>query len=168
MSAAAAPGTRFETNLGVLTLDSPINYGGTTTSLRARCAGHWVVLELVDQDGDVAGEVRRRVRSYAALLATGVPVPRLLDHDVVRGYLVKEYLAGANVAETLARSRLGSGVVDQFGALTHLVKQQGLTIDWSPSNFIVVNGALHYTQYDAAMLRQDRRSERRAMASPVA
>jgi tRNA A-37 threonylcarbamoyl transferase component Bud32 len=127
-----------------------------------------VVLELVNDDGDVAEAVRRRVRSYAALLASGVPVPRLLDHDVARGYLVKEYLAGANVGETLSHNRLGSGVVDQFGALTRLVKQNGLSIDWSPSNFLVVNGALHYTQYEACLPRPERRAERRAMATPPA
>lgn len=156
MDAAAVSGTRYLTNLGVLTLDAPINYGGTASCYRARCAGRWLVLELVDEKGQlddraVADEVRRRVRAYAALLASGVPVPRLLDHDVSRGYLVKEYLAGANVGETLTRDRLGSGVVDQFGALTRLVKRHGLTIDWSPANFLVVNGALHYTPYEASV-----------------
>jgi TP53 regulating kinase and related kinases len=173
MKATAVTGTRFQSNLGLLTIDTPINYGGTTTTYRARCAGRWVVLEFVDEDSrlddqEVADEVRRRVRAYAALLAAGVPVPRLLDHDVSRGYLVKEYLAGNNVGDTLTRDRLGSGVVDQFGALTRLVKQQGLTIDWSPSNFIVVNGALHYTPYEATLLRQERTQERRAAATSSA
>ncbi len=173
MTTTAVTGTRFQTNLGVLTLDAPINYGGTTASYRARCGDRWVVLELVDEKGRlddraVADEVRRRVQAYAVLLTSGVPVPRLLDHDVSRGYLVKEYLAGANVGETLARDRLGSGVVDQFGALTRLVKQRGLTIDWSPGNFLVVNGALHYTPYEASQWRQASRTERRTMAAPTA
>lgn len=173
MTTTAVTGTRFQTNLGVLTLDAPINYGDATASYRARCGDRWVVLELVDEKGRldhraVADEVRRRVRAYAALLTSGVPVPRLLDHDVSRGYLVKEHLAGANVGETLARGRLGSGVVDQFGALTRLVKQQGLTIDWSPANFTVVNGALHYTPYEASLPRQEARTDRQVMTAPPA
>ncbi len=169
MNAVTAPGTRFQTNLGVLTIDSPINYGGTTVSYRARCAGRWLVLELVDEEGwlddrAVAEEVRRRVRAYAALVAGGVPVPRLLDHDVSRGYLVKEYLAGSNVGEILSQGRLGSGVVDQFGALTRLVRRHDLSIDWSPANFLVVNGGLHYTAYEAGLGQ----SRRRAAASPPA
>jgi hypothetical protein len=169
MNAADVAGTRFQTNLGELTLDSPINYGGAGRSYRARCGDRWLVLELVDQDARpgsryVAAKVRRRVKAYAALSASGVPVPRLLDHDVSRGYLVKEYLVGANVGETLTRGRLGNGVVDQFGALMQLLKQHGLTIDWSPANFLVVNGALHYTAYEAIPQRPDARAERQAMA----
>jgi hypothetical protein len=81
-----------------------------------------------------------------------------------RGYVVKEYLVGANVGETLTRGRLGNGVVDQFGALTQLLKQHGLFIDWSPANFLVVNGALHYTAYEASPQRPDACAERQAIA----
>jgi hypothetical protein len=173
MRAAAITGTRYQTNLGELTLDSPINYGGTRDCYLARGAGRWLVLELVDEPGrfdarEVAREVRKRVRAYAALSTSGVPVPRLLDHDVARGYLVKEYLVGSNVGETLARGRLGSGVVDQFGALSRLLKRQGLAIDWSPANFIVVNGALHYMAYDAAPRREEPRDGRMAAPPPAA
>lgn len=164
MDAAAVAGTRFSTNLGELTLDAPINYGGTGRDYRARCAGRWLVLEMVDN----ADEVRRRVRAYANLSVSGVPVPRLLDHDVKRGYLVKEYLAGPNVGEILARGRLGDGVVDQFGALTRLLRRQGITIDWSPSNFVVENGALHYTAYEASAQRPEARGARHATAPPPA
>ena len=145
MDAAAVKGTRFETNLGLLTLEDPIQYGGKGESFRARCGDIWVVLEMVDD----ADAVRRRVRAYAQLLACGVPVPRLLDHDPRRGYLVKEYLPGANVGEVLAHGRLGSGVVDQFGDLTRRLRRFGLSLDWSPGNFVVSNGALHYVAYQA-------------------
>lgn len=88
------------------------------------------------------------LRDYQRLAALGVPLPKLLDVDREEELLLKELLPG----ETIYRLALRDGVEPwhwkQVRALSHLLREAGLNIDWFPTNFMCRDGLLYYVDYE--------------------
>lgn len=85
---------------------------------------------------------------YARLKAAGAPLPKLLDVDEANERLLKEYIDGPTAAALVERNALPPQGWRQVCELAQRLREQGLNIDWYPTNFIWQNDRFYYVDYE--------------------
>ena len=85
---------------------------------------------------------------YDRLLRAGVPMPRLLEVDQGRERLLKEYVDGPTVYELVLREELTEDHLHQVRSMSAMTRDQGLNLDWFPTNFAQQQGKLFYIDYE--------------------
>ena len=99
-------------------------------------------------------KLQSELRDYETLRKLGIPMPRLLAADTPRERILKEYIAGATVAELLRQGRMEPGWLAQVRAMCGLLYPAGLNIDYYPTNFVPRGGILYYIDYECNPYRE--------------
>ena len=89
-------------------------------------------------------KLHSELRDYETLRKLGIPMPRLLVADAPQERILKEYIAGATVAELLKVGRMEPDWLAQVQAMCSLLYPAGLNIDYYPTNFVPCGGTLYY------------------------
>ena len=93
-------------------------------------------------------KLRSELRDYEMLRKIGIPMPRLLAVDTTQERILKEYIAGATVAELLKTGRMEPDWLAQVQAMCRLLYPAELNIDYCPTNFVPCSGTLYYIDYE--------------------
>ena len=93
-------------------------------------------------------KVEAELRDYRRLRQVGITVPELLDVDVERERLVKEYIEGPTVYELVREGDLPARCMDQVRQMCALLRPANLNIDYSPTNFVLRGDTLYYIDYE--------------------
>ena len=75
-------------------------------------------------------------------------MPELLDYNVERKYLVKEYIDGIVAAELIAGDKITESTLEQLFKIFRLAKNAGYNIDYFSSNFVIQDDRLFYIDYE--------------------
>lgn len=86
---------------------------------------------------------------YAKLKSAGVPVPELIDADAKCERILKEYIDGETASDLISRGELAPELLDRMHALSEKLRAVGLNIDYYPTNFVLLGGALFYVDTSA-------------------
>ena len=95
-------------------------------------------------------KLQAELHDYETLQKLGIPMPKLLAVDAPRERILKEYIAGATVAEQLKAGRMESGWLKQVRDMCALLYPAGLNIDYYPTNFVPRGGTLYYIDYECS------------------
>ena len=93
-------------------------------------------------------KLQSELRDYETLRDLGIPMPRLLAVDTPQERILKEYIAGATVAELLKEGQIEPDWLKQVQAMCSLLYPAGLNIDYYPTNFVPCDGTLYYIDYE--------------------
>ena len=93
-------------------------------------------------------KLQAELHDYETLQKLGIPMPKLLAVDAPRERILKEYIAGATVAEQLKAGRMEPGWLKQVRDMCALLYPAGLNIDYYPTNFVPRGGTLYYIDYE--------------------
>ena len=83
-----------------------------------------------------------------ARLANLIAIPRLIEHNSVEKYLVKEYISGTPVSELAAQGRVPPEAFRQLFSWCGRLYDRGINIDYFPANFIWTGEKLFYVDYE--------------------
>ena len=75
---------------------------------------------------------------------SGVKCPKLRWIDKKAGYFVQDYVEGVNVMSILKEKDIDEKLLEQLFNNAYLAKIKGLSLDYSPEKWMVVNGDLYY------------------------
>lgn len=87
-------------------------------------------------------------RDYKRLVKAGVPLPRLLATDRQQERILKEYIPGPTVYELVRRGEDVDIYAEQVREMCPLLRENGLNIDYFPTNFVIRGGRLWYVDYE--------------------
>ena len=93
-------------------------------------------------------KLQSELRDYETLRNLGITMPRLLAVDAQQERILKEFIAGATVAELLQEGRMEPDWLTQVQATCSLLYPAGLNIDYYPTNFVPCGGTLYYIDYE--------------------
>ena len=93
-------------------------------------------------------KLQAELHDYETLQKLGIPMPKLLAVDAPRERILKEYIAGATVAEQLKAGRMDPGWLKQVRDMCALLYPAGLNIDYYPTNFVPRGGTHYYIDYE--------------------
>ena len=93
-------------------------------------------------------KLQAELHDYKILQELGIPMPRLLAVDTPQERILKEYIAGATVAELLREGRMDPDWLAQVQIMCDRLYPVGLNIDYYPANFVPYGGTLYYIDYE--------------------
>ena len=93
-------------------------------------------------------KLESELRDYATLSALGLPLPRLLEVDSANERLIKEYIDGPTVCQLVEQDAVEEDHFRQMEDMCRLLYENGLNIDYFPTNFVVQQGKLYYIDYE--------------------
>jgi TP53 regulating kinase and related kinases len=141
------------TDLGEATLLRLLGKGKSGYSYLASLGTEKVVLKQMHDEpcayysfGD--NKVRLEVHAYHQLCDAGLALPRLLNFDEQRGFLIKEYVDGEVADRWDATTAELEPVVKQLFDTAHRLQDRSLNIDYFPANFVIKNDGVHYIDYE--------------------
>ena len=88
------------------------------------------------------------LNDYRRLSALGIPMPRLIDSDLTRERILKEYIDGPTVYELVKQNAMKDCLMRQITELCRTLYDAGLNIDYFPTNFVVRDELLYYVDYE--------------------
>lgn len=93
-------------------------------------------------------KIESEVNDYYKLLQTGINVPKMIEVDMTKEIVVKEYIEGPTVYELVRDDLMKDTYFKQVKEMAELAHNFNLNIDYYPTNFIVRNDILYYIDYE--------------------
>jgi tRNA A-37 threonylcarbamoyl transferase component Bud32 len=93
-------------------------------------------------------KIQSELRDYERLTQVGICMPRLLDVDIAKERILKEYIVGDTISNIVARGEMKPEYLEQVKQMCSLLYPAGLNIDYYPTNFVVQDGILYYIDYE--------------------
>ncbi len=93
-------------------------------------------------------KIEAEQNDYKRLLATGIRIPKMIDIDIARERIVKEYIDGQTIFAMIEKDIPIEPYREQVYTMAKQAKTCGLNIDYFPTNFVVQNGLLYYIDYE--------------------
>ena len=95
-------------------------------------------------------KMQSELRDHETLRELAIPMPELLAADCWQERILKEYIAGATVAELLRAGQMEPDWSEQVRAMCRRLYPAGLNIDYYPTNFVLRGGTLYYVDYECS------------------
>ena len=93
-------------------------------------------------------KLQSELRDYQRLRAIGIRMPELLDADVARERVLKEYIEGDTIYDLVLREEMRPEYLEQMNAMCTLLYPAHTNIDYFPTNFVVQDGLLYYIDFE--------------------
>lgn len=93
-------------------------------------------------------KIQSELRDYDRLTQVGIRMPKLLDVDVAKERILKEYIAGDTIDKIVERKEMKPEYLQQVKEMCALLYPAGLNIDYYPTNFVVREDILYYIDYE--------------------
>ena len=88
------------------------------------------------------------LRDYERLRKIGIPMPKLLDVDVLQERILKEYIPGETIDVLVKEDRMEDGFYWQVEDMCRLLYPANTNIDYFPTNFVVSGGKVYYIDFE--------------------
>ena len=93
-------------------------------------------------------KIQAEINDYKRLSAIGIKMPAMLDVDVGKERIVKEYIDGPTIFELVLSEKMKEDYFKQVQAMCDLLYTANTNIDYFPTNFVVSDEVLHYIDYE--------------------
>ena len=143
----------FKTNIGDLLIKNELGKGKSGYSYLAEFDNKYFVLKLMHNEpcsyyhfGD--NKVILEINAYKELINCGILIPKMLDFNIEKKYIVKEFIDGVLAAELIAANKITNSILVQLFKMYNQAKNVDINIDYFPTNFIFQDQKLFYIDYE--------------------
>ena len=91
-------------------------------------------------------KIEAELRDYKRLCDAGIRIPKLFDFDKEAERIVKEYIDGVLISDSVKKGQMKEEYLIQVREMAKQAFQAGLNIDYYPTNFIVKKSEAGYEQ----------------------
>ena len=93
-------------------------------------------------------KIEAEQKDYHRLLQTGIRIPRMLDIDMEKERVLKEYIDGPTIYDLVRNDAMKDSYLLQIREMEQTVYSAGVNIDYFPTNFIVQDDLIYYIDYE--------------------
>lgn len=93
-------------------------------------------------------KIQAEIRDYERLIKIGITIPKMIDVDLQKERILKEYIDGDTVFELVRQDRMKEEYLEQVRHMCALLYAANTNIDYFPTNFIPQNDILYYIDYE--------------------
>ena len=93
-------------------------------------------------------KLESEMNDYNHLLDLGITMPKMLDVDVEKECILKEYIQGETIYEAVKQEKSITEAFTQIKAMCQKLYEADTNIDYFPTNFILQDGILYYIDYE--------------------
>lgn len=101
-------------------------------------------------------KVQAEIRDYRRLCELGIRLPAMLDIDIAKERILKEYIDGPTVYNLVLTDQMDDSYVDQVREMAKRLQSHRLNIDYFPTNFVVENGLVYYIDFECTAYTRER------------
>ena len=93
-------------------------------------------------------KLESELEGYDKLNKIGITMPKMLDVDLEKERILKEYIDGDTVYDMVLNDNLQEICLQQVKAMCKLAYSTNTNIDYFPTNFVLQNKTLYYIDYE--------------------
>lgn len=93
-------------------------------------------------------KIQSEIRDYRRLRELGVRLPMMLDVDIDKERILKEYVDGPTVYELVLQDEMRPEYLEQVRFMANQLARHRINIDYFPTNFVVQDGLIHYIDFE--------------------
>ena len=93
-------------------------------------------------------KIEAESNDYQRLLDAGIRIPKMIDIDVEKEIIIKEYIEGDVISDLIKEKHSIKEYIPQLKEMAKLAKEKEINIDYYPTNFMVKNKLLYYIDYE--------------------
>lgn len=93
-------------------------------------------------------KIESEIRDYSRLKSVGIRMPEMVEVDIKRERILKEYIEGATIFDLVLSDSMKSEYMKQVREMNRVLYAAHINIDYFPTNFIVQNEELYYIDYE--------------------
>lgn len=93
-------------------------------------------------------KIEAEMRDYRRLKATGIRIPAMIDVDIEKERILKEFIDGDTIYELILQDRMKDVYREQLRAMCALLYTAHINIDYFPTNFVVQNEEVYYIDFE--------------------
>jgi len=93
-------------------------------------------------------KLQSEINDYNKLKSIGIRMPVLLDVDIEKERILKEYIKGNTIYDLVKEGVEVSEYLEQVRNMCALLYEKNTNIDYFPTNFVVQNNTLFYIDYE--------------------
>lgn len=93
-------------------------------------------------------KLEAELTDYRRLQKIGIRMPKLLEVDVEKERILKEYIEGDTVYDLVLKDAVKPVHLEQVREMCRLLYAADTNIDYFPTNFVIQNGELFYIDYE--------------------
>lgn len=93
-------------------------------------------------------KLQSEINDYNKLKSIGIRMPALLDVDIEKERILKEYIKGNTIYDLVKEGVEVSEYLEQVRSMCALLYEKNTNIDYFPTNFVVQDNTLFYIDYE--------------------
>ena len=93
-------------------------------------------------------KLQSEINDYNKLKSIGIKMPALLDVDIEKERILKEYIKGNTIYDLVKEGVEVSEYLEQVRSMCALLYEKNTNIDYFPTNFVVQDNTLFYIDYE--------------------
>lgn len=93
-------------------------------------------------------KIESEIKDYMRLKGIGIKMPAMLDVDVEKERILKEYIEGQTIYELVRQNKMEPSYLEQIQNMCTLLYAADTNIDYFPTNFVVQNGEVFYIDFE--------------------
>lgn len=93
-------------------------------------------------------KIQSEIRDYRRLRELGVRLPMMLDVDIDKERILKEYVDGPTIYELVLQDEMRPEYLEQVRFMADQLARHRINIDYFPTNFVVQDGLIHYIDFE--------------------
>lgn len=93
-------------------------------------------------------KIESEINDYNKLKSVGIKMPEMIEVDILRERILKEYIEGETVFDLVLLDKMKPDYIEQIREMCRVLYAAHINIDYFPTNFIVQNGELYYIDYE--------------------
>lgn len=97
---------------------------------------------------EFGNKIESEINDYKRLKDIGIRMPQMLDVDIEKERILKEYIEGETIFEKVLNDSMKQEYIHQVESMCKLLYARNTNIDYFPTNFVVQNEELFYIDYE--------------------
>ena len=93
-------------------------------------------------------KIESEMKDYERLKEIGIPMPKMVEVDIEKERILKEYIKGDTIFDFVLRNEVKPTFVEQVKEMCVVLYAANTNIDYFPTNFVVQEDKLYYIDYE--------------------
>ncbi|MDD6571394.1 MAG: hypothetical protein PUF12_03290 [Thermoflexaceae bacterium] len=93
-------------------------------------------------------KIEAEINDYKRLKEIGIRMPEMLDVDIEKERILKEYIEGDTIFDLVLNDRMQETYFQQIREMCMMLYDAYTNIDYFPTNFVVRDSEIYYVDYE--------------------
>ena len=93
-------------------------------------------------------KIESELKDYNTLKNLNIPMPKLIDVDVQKEIIIKQYINGPTIEQLVKERKNIDKFLLQMRNICLILYKNNINIDYYPTNFVIENEQLFYIDYE--------------------